>query len=186
MRRIMVLLLLTALLLCGCGGAENLLAPAIEFRAALVQAGGCSFTANITADNGEATDEFTLRCEADETGAVRFEVTQPQTLAGITALVSADGGTVTYDGMAMDFGLLADGNVIPAAAPALAVCCWRQEYLAAAGTDETGYRATYEKDFDEKRLVIDTWFENGIPIYAEVCYNNRRILKLKLSDFKLN
>ena len=47
----MVLLLLTALLLCGCGGAENLLAPAIEFRAALVQAGGCSFTANITADN---------------------------------------------------------------------------------------------------------------------------------------
>ena len=58
--------------------------------------------------------------------------------------------------------------------------------MAAAGTDETGYRATYEKDFDEKRLVVDTWFENGIPIYAEVCYNNRRILKLKLSDFKLN
>ena len=186
MRRILALLILTALCLSGCGGTENLLAPAIEFRAALVQAGGCSFTARVTADDGEATEEFTLRCEAEETGAVRFEVAEPQTLAGITALVSADGGTITYDGMAMDFGLLANGNVIPAAAPALVLCCWRQEYLAAAGADETGYRATYEKDFDEKRLVVDTWFENGIPFYAEVCYNNQRILKLELSDFKLD
>lgn len=186
MRRITVLLILAALLLSGCGGTENPLTPAIEFRAALVQAGGCSFTVKVTADSGEATDEFTLQCAADETGTVRFTVTQPQSLAGITATVSADGGTVTYDGMAMEFGLLANGNVIPAAAPALAVCCWRQEYLAAAGTDETGYRATYEKDFDEKRLIADTWFENGIPIYAEVCYNNRRILKLEFSDFKLN
>lgn len=185
MRRILVLLALAALLLSGCGGTENLLTPAIEFRASLVQAGGCSFTAKVTADDGEAVEEFTLRCASDEMGAVRFEVAAPQTLAGITATVSADGGTITYDGMAMDFGLLANGNVIPAAAPALVVCCWRQEYLAAAGADETGYRATYEKGFDEKRLVVDCWFENGIPIYAEVCYNNQRVLKLELSDFKL-
>lgn len=186
MRRILAILILAALLLSGCGGAENALAPAIEFRAALVQAGGCSFTARVTADDGEAVAEFTLRCVSEDTGAVQFEVVAPETLAGITATVSADGGTITYDGMAMEFGLLANGNVIPVAAPALVLCCWRQEYLAAAGTDEAGYRATYEKDFDEKRLVVDTWFENGIPIYAEVCYNSRRILKLELSDFKLN
>ena len=186
LRRFLALLLLTVLLLSGCAGAGDVLAPAIEFRAALVQAGGCSFTAEVTADDGEAVETFTLDCTVDETGAVHFEVVQPQTLAGITATVSADGGTITYDGMAMDFGLFANGNVIPAAAPALVVCCWRQEYLAAAGTDETGYRATYEKDFDEKRLVVDSWFENGIPICAEVCYNNQRILKLTLSDFQLN
>ena len=133
LRRFLALLLLTVLLLSGCAGAGDVLAPAIEFRAALVQAGGCSFTAEVTADDGEAVETFTLDCTVDETGAVHFEVVQPQTLAGITATVSADGGTITYDGMAMDFGLFANGNVIPAAAPALVVCCWRKKKGEPAG-----------------------------------------------------
>ena len=43
-----------------------------------------------------------------------------------------------------------------------------------------------QKDFDEKRLVTDTWFENGVPICAEVCYNGQRILKILISSFTLN
>ena len=47
------------------------------------------------------------------------------------------------------------------------------------------FRATYEKDYEEKMLKVDTWFENGIPIYAEVCYNGQRILNLTISEFSL-
>ena len=51
--------------------------------------------------------------------------------------------------------------------------------------DNTNARFLTEKDFDEKMLKVDTWFENGIPICAEVCYNNQRILNLTISDFTM-
>lgn len=182
MRRILAVGVLAALLLSGCGEADPI-APAVAFRAELVRAGGCSFTAEVTADSGDAVDVFTLRCDADGTSAVAFEVVSPETLGGITATVSPDGGTVTYDGMAMDFGLLAGGNVIPAAAPALAVFCWREAYIAAVGTAEDRLRVTYEKDFDEKQLTVDTDFKNGVPIFADMCYNGQSILRLTIEDF---
>lgn len=174
-------------LLCtGCGGETSPVQEAVEFRAALVQAGGCTFRAEVTAEFSDSVEYFTLDCQGKGDGTTDLTVVAPETIAGITATVSDRGGTVTYDGMAMDFGLLANGNVIPAAAPAIVFCCWTEEYIAAAGQEEAGYRVSYEKNFDEKRLNVDTWFENGIPIYAEVCYNGARILKLTISDFRMN
>lgn len=186
MRRGMILLTVCLCLLLGaCTGEESAVSPAIEFRAGLVQAGGCTFQAEVEADFGENVERFTLECDAAAGGAVDLTVLSPETLAGITATVSEAGGKITYDGMAMDFGLLANGNVIPAAAPALAVRCWTSEYIASVGEEEGLCRVTYEKDYDEKKLIVDTWYENGIPICAEVCYNNQRILKMTISEFSL-
>ena len=179
------ILLCICVLFTACGTESQTLAPAIEFRAALVQAGGCTFRAEVRADFGETVAFFCMDCDAEADGILRLTLTAPETLAGITATVTDAGGKVTYDGMALDFGLMAGGNVIPAAAPALAVDCWIREYIASAGQEEERYRVTYEKDFDEKKLVVDTWYENGVPICAEVCYNDQRILKLLISDFTL-
>ncbi len=187
MRRILALLMTAACVLLGaCGGEESSISTAVEFRAALVRKGGCSFCAEISADFGESVVNFTVNCEAEAEGTTYLTVIEPETLAGITATVSEGGGKITYDGMAMDFGLLAGGNVIPAAAPAIAVTCWVKEYIASAGMEGELYRATYEKDFDEKMLKVDTWYENGVPICAEVCYNNKRILKITITDFSMN
>ena len=173
-------------LLCGCASEESILQPAIEFRAALLQAGGCSFRAAIEADFGDRVEVFTVDCDLDEDGTARLTLIEPESLAGITCSVTDGGGKITYDGMSVDFGLLANGNVIPAAAPALTALCWREEYISAAGTEQDAYRVTYEKDFEEKRLQIDTYFKNDLPFFAEVCYNNQRILKLEISDYSLH
>ena len=162
-----------------------MLEPAIEFRAALLQAGGCSFRAEIEADFGDTVECFTVDCAFTTDGTARLTLIEPETLAGITATVTNGGGKITYDGMAVDFGLLANGNVIPAAAPALTALSWSGEYISAAGWEDDVYRVTYEKDFDEKRLQIETYFKNDLPILAEVCYNNQRILKLTISDYSL-
>ena len=187
MRRISALLmmLLTACF-CGCQSEESTLRPAIEFRADLVQAGGCNFSAEVEADFGDTTEQFSLYCEAQQ-DSMDITVTAPETLEGITAHITGDGGRITYEGMSAEFGLLANGNVSPAAAPAITAACWQREYISAAGQEDDGlYRVTYEKDYDEKRLIVDTWFKNDLPIYAEVCYNNQRILKLTITDFALN
>ena len=151
-------------LLSGCASEESVLEPAIKFRADLLQAGGCSFRAKIEADFGDRVELFAVDCD----------------------YVTDGGGMITYDGMAVEFGLLANGNVIPAAAPALTALCWSGEYIAAAGTEENAYRVTYEKDYGDKRLQIDTYFKNDLPFFAEVCYNHQRILKLDLSDYSFH
>ena len=180
-----VLMMCLCLLLGGCGGRSQGVSPAIAFRASLVQAGGCSFRAELTADYGDYVVPFTLDCETEVNGPTHFTVAAPETLAGITAAVDETGGTVTYDGLMMDFGLLANGRLAPAAGPAVVAYCWSSAYLAAGGEEDGRFRATYEKDYEEKMLKVDTWFENGIPIYAEVCYNGQRILNLTISEFSL-
>ena len=154
-------------ILAACGTQEEPLSPAIEFRAKLAQS-GCTFHADVTADLGETAVQFAMDCAMDTEGTVRLTVTEPERISGITATVAADTGKLTYDGMALDFGLLANGNVVPAAAPAIAA----------------DYRAAYERDFDEKCLFVDTWFENAVPICAEVCYNGQRILKIQITEFQ--
>ena len=187
MRRVLAVLMTTiCLLLCGCAGEESAVSPAIAFRAELVQAGGCTFCAEVTADFGTTVEQFSLEAQANADGTAALEVLAPETIAGITATTSEGGGSITFDGMAVDFGLLANGNVIPLAAPSIAAACWMREYICAAGEEDGLYRVTYERDYDEKRLIVDTWFENGLPICAEVCYNNQRFLKILITEFSMN
>ena len=120
-------------------------------------------------------------------GPTLLTVAAPETLAGITAAVDETGGTVTYDGLMMDFGLLANGRLAPAAGPAVVAYCWSSAYLAAGGEEDGPVPARpMRKDYEEKNaqgghLVL----KNGIPIYAEVCYNGQRILNLTISEFSL-
>lgn len=182
--RRMALVLAICLLLCGCTATDLAMNEAIEFRSALVQSGQCSYTAKICADFGETVEEFTLSCSSLADGTTELTILEPQTLAGLTATVTNAGGTVTYDGMAVAFGLLADGALAPAAAPALTVACWSSEYIAYAETLDSGIRVTYEKGYDAAAIQVDTWFENSLPIYAEVCYNGERVVQMTFSDFQ--
>ena len=182
MRRTIAILLLVCCL-WGCGGEESTLTPAIAFRAELVQAGGCNFTASITVDYGQRVQCFRLACDADGEGTTKLTLLEPDTIAGVTATVSDGGGRITYDGMALDFGLLANGSLSPAAAPGVLATCWLKEYISDGGESEIGYQVRYWKKIEEKELYINTFFENGIPILAEVCYNNHGILKIEISDF---
>ena len=175
--------MIIAIVLCifctACSKEE--ISPAVDFRAELVQK-DCHFIADIEADFGQTVQNFTLQCKTQEE-ELRFEVLEPESLSGITATVSDSGGTVTYDGMAMDFGLLANGNVIPAAAPAIIADCWKGAYISAVGREDDFYTVTYERDHDEKKLAVQTWFEKGLPISAEICYNQERVIKITIREF---
>lgn len=184
MRRFAAIIVLIGIFLTGCASEKDTLSPAIEFRAAAARA-GCRFHTAVQADLGETAVQFAMDCDAGPDGAVALTVTEPETLSGITARAAAESGQLTFEGLALDFGLLANGNVVPAAAPAIVVDCWLRQYISSAGQEEERYRVTYERDFDEKKLFVDTWFENAVPICAEVCYNGQRILKLQITDFTL-
>lgn len=171
--------------LSGCGGKESgSVGEAMAFRTKLLSAQGCAFTGAITADYGDRSYSFTVDCEGDKDGNLDFSVTAPETIAGISGRVEAQGGKLTFDDTALDFGLLADGQVSPVTCPYFMVDAWRQAYLAAAGQTEDGLRVTFDTSFDASPLSVDLWLQDGMPTFCELAYDGRRILSMEIQNFR--
>lgn len=186
MRKKLILLVLPLLLLLGCS-AQTPAQPPLSFRTALLQAGGCCFTADITADYGQTVTNFTLQCTfSPETGA-QLTVTEPASIAGITAHVDESAAYVSYDDTQLALGTLANGTLAPLAAPYVLGQCWAGEYIDSTGKDGEFLRATYRMGYEEAELIVDTWFSDDpfVPVCAEISFDGRMILRAALSDFSL-
>ena len=184
MRRLSAILLGCLFLFCGCGEKDGHLSEGIAFRSKLVQQNGCRFRAEITADKGSDILRFCLDCEGDGQGNVSFVLTEPETLAGISGTISEAGGKITYDGMSVDFGLLLQDAIAPAAAPALLVNSWISGYMLWGGKDGETYCMCCEQVLEGRSLEVESFFKNELPFYAEVCYNGSRILEIQIIDFQ--
>ena len=144
-------------------------------------------TAAITADYGESAASFTLDCVfSPETGA-SVTVTEPESIAGIQAQVKDTAASVSYDGMQLGLGSLANGNLAPLAAPYVLGQCWAGEYIDATGTEDGLLRTTYRMGYEEKELVVDTWFsqEPLTPVRAEISFEGRMVLRTDISAFSV-
>lgn len=156
----------------------------MDFRAQLLQAGCCRFSAELTACEEAEAYEFGVECICCTDGTAELTLTAPQTLAGIKANCGAGGGELVFDGMAVGFSDLAGGRVSPVSAPALLVSCWAESYIRSVGEEDGLCRVTYEHGYDEAKLIVDCWFnEKNVPIFAEICYNGETVLKTEISDF---
>ena len=109
-----VALLCIVTMLSGCACQRQLMDRCMALRAELLASEGCSFQAEITADYGDAIQEFTLKCLGKSDGALGFEVLEPDSISGITGRFSGDAGQLTFDDVALQFPLLADGSFMPA------------------------------------------------------------------------
>ena len=98
-----VTILLTVSFLSGCAGQNRDLERGIELRTQLLGSSGCSFDADITADYGDKVYSFSLQCQADDGGNLRFTVTKPDSIAGIQGSVDGTDGALTFDGIALPF-----------------------------------------------------------------------------------
>ena len=171
------------LLLTGCSREENLLERGITLRERLSRE-GCQFQAGVEADFGEMTYSFLMDCQVDSQGPLSFKVVSPETIADITGVISAGKGTLTFDGTLLAFPLLADGEISPVSAPWLLMHTLRGGYLHAAGKEEEGLRLTVYDSYEEDALCLDIWLnEENIPTFAEVLWQGRRILSIRVENF---
>ena len=182
MRRWCLIFLLTLGLLTGCSGREDHLQPALDFRASLLQSGGCSFSCDVVADQGERCYQFSLDC-GYRNGVGSLTLTAPKTVAGISAQVSDRSKGLEFEGVSLELGQLANGSVAPLSVPWLLGSAWESDFLESAGNDGAYYLATYLKDYEDEELTIQTWFEKQIPVFAEISYDGRRVLAITIRDF---
>ena len=157
---------------------------AMELRTELL-ARGCSFTAGIEAHLDDGTAEFTVNCACAPDGNVTLEVTEPASIAGITATVAPGAGNARFDDVALEFGLLADGQLAPMAIPELLYRAWTQEYIRGAGVDGDRFCAVYLSGWGDRELTVEQWISDGVPVYADLWFGTTNAASVTISDFSL-
>ena len=179
--------ILAMFMLTGCAADNQELDRMMNFRASILSGLGCRFEVAITADYQTELYEFKMDFRSDEQGNVYFTVTEPQSICGISGMISNEGGKLTFnDDQGLAFELLADGQVTPVSAPWLLVKTLRGGYVTACGTEADLMRVSIDDGYEEDTMKIDVWFsDDDIPIYAEILWSNRRILSLEVTNFEI-
>ena len=183
MKKCLVWLLAAALLLAGCGKKAASQAESLRQRYREMQA--AHMEAEITCHLETENRTFTVSCDWTPTGA-GTTVTGPEDLAGLTASVSGEDLTVSYDGAALSAGSLRD--VAPANCLPWLLRAMEEGYLVDAGQETL-------EGLDCLRLALDTtapggkvlctvWLGgDGGPLYAEFSQDSRVVLTARLLSF---
>ena len=177
---------LCLVLLPGCSGKNRELEQGLKLRTRLLNSSGCSFETDITADYGDQIHRFCLQCQMDEGGTIRFSVTKPDSIAGITGSVDGEKGALSFDETLLHFPLLADNQVSPISAPWLLAKTLRSGYITSAGSEGEYTRLTIDDSYRQDALHLDIWLDrDNSPVKAEIRYRERKILSLDVKNFTI-
>ena len=173
------------LLLCGCSGKNEELDRAMALRAQLL-GHDCSFDAEITADYGDKLHTFGMHCVGDNDGVVRFEVTSPDTLAGITGILNGEEGKLTFDDQGVAFSMLADGQVTPVSGPWILMKTLLGGYITACNEEDGFLHLMINDSYADDALELEIWLDGeSRPIQTEIGYDGRRILTMEIENFQI-
>lgn len=184
-RRIGVFVLAAALLLCGCQGGKSEVQESLDFRVKLLDAASCSFTADVRADFGERVAQFSLDCVYEpQDSRATLTVTGPESIAGVAATVEGGDAVVSFDGLRLELGTLANGRVAPLQLPKLLGDAWAYGYVESQAKLTDGWLVSYRSGYGDDELLVYTWFDSQlIPTEAEVYYDDTRLLSAELKSF---
>ena len=185
MRKLVVLLLSFLLgLLPGCGGGKDAVAQAMDLRARLLSSNGYTFDTEVTADFGDKVYTFSMNCRADNAGNVTFTVILPETIAGISGVIDSNGGKITFDDVALAFGLLADGRLTPVSAPWILVHTLHYGYIVSCAQADEGLMLSINNSYEDDALNLSVYLgQDGLPVGAEIFNDGSRILSLSVNNF---
>ena len=182
MKKILLSLLVLSML-TGCRNSDNSLERGLALREKMLQS-GCCFLAEITADYGDRTFSFQMQCNADVEGNLSFTVQKPESISGITGTIGATGGKLTFDNTVLAFSMMADGEISPVSCPWILIRTLQSGYVASSVRESEGIHLTVHDSYEEDALLLDIWLDsNELPKYAEVLWQGRRILSIRVDNF---
>ena len=182
MKKIVVVVMLL-LILTGCNGKQGDMDGALQLRARLANT-GCTFMAKVTADYGDTIYTFALQCSYSSAGDLQFTVKEQSTIEGIGGKITASGGELVFDDVALAFELLADGQLSPVSAPYILMKALRGGYMTVAGMDGEYTRVTVQDSYSDDALTVDVWInQENIPVQGEILFDGRRILTIQVESF---
>ena len=183
MRLKVVVCLIVALLFTGCKNTSAPLENAISLRNKILASNGCSFSATVTADYGDAVYHFSMDCTADKEGNLTFRVTEPETIAGIQGKLTATGGALTFDDQVLAFPTLADGEISPVTAPWVFMKTLRSGYIRSCTEGNSSYQIEIDDSYEEDALRLLISINDYVPTNGEIFWNGRRVITINVEHF---
>lgn len=173
-------------LLCGCMSSNSNVDRALELRQQILNANTCEFDAIITADYTDEIYTFSLRCNVDSAGVMKFEVIEPESISGISGTISSTQQSLTFDNTVLAFAPMADGYITPVYAPWVFINSLRCGYINACTELKDGLIIRIDDSYHDNPLQVDIHLNNEeIPVFAEILWQGRRVLTLAIEDFKI-
>ncbi len=183
-RAIACALMMTLLLLPGCGEREEALKEGFgTLREAVTQAGSISFHAELTASRADTVESYSLSAAYDGSETT-VEVLAPALIAGITATALRGETAVSFQGVELGAGPLDEEGLTPMSAipvmlDAIAsayveLLWWEGDYLAA-------------RLFVGEDAVLTLWLDRQslLPAAAEVATGGRTVIAMQITDFQI-
>ena len=177
------LICLVLILLCGCAADSGGLDRAMALRGKIQQK-EVTFEARITADYGDKVHIFAMECHGDILGNVKFTVTEPENISGITGTIEKGSGKLTFDDQMLAFDILADELISPVSAPWVLLETLRSGYLTFCSADGELLRVAIDDSYAENALHLEVWLDSqDIPQRSEVYWQGRRLLSIEVKNF---
>ena len=159
---------------------------AMELRKSMNESSECTFQAMITADYGDVLYEFHMDCAVDSSGNVKFSVVSPESIAGITGIITAEEAAITFDDKVLAFPMLADAQITPVTAPWIFIRTLRGGFLTGCSKDNDYICLYLDDSYEEQALHLEIYADlSMVPQYVEVIWKDRHILTMRIKDFTI-
>ena len=183
MRRWILPALMISLLLTGCGDSAR--EREIDgMRKTLAAAEEIAVTADITANLGSERFSCTLRC-TQTAKQTAVELTAPETVAGIRAVVGGDGMQLEYAGLSLGVGGWTP-DAAPVTALPLLLTALQSGSTLRCWTEWEEERTLFVREYyvtDDAAMTV--WYDAStlLPAHAELRRGGETVLRCEILDF---
>lgn len=173
-------------LLIGCSSQDRIMNKVILLRSQIDKAETINFQCKVTADYGDSLYVFGLNCEYGSNQTLKWEVSEPETIAGLCGSIVNDKGQFVFDQEKLMFELLADGQITPIGAPWVLLKAIHSGYVRSCGVDDDCVQVQIDDSFSGLQFSVDVWLDKeGTPKRGEIIWQGRRIVSIEIIDFKI-
>ena len=138
-RKCLICVLMTTLLLAGCGraGGNEAEELALAIRGEYLAMDRCAAEASVTADYGQRVYRYEMAVSAEGEETV-LTLSAPETVAGLTARLSGADSRLEFDGVSVETGPLDGQGLTPVSALPVLLEAARSGYITACALEEDG------------------------------------------------
>ena len=139
MRKRLLCVLMTTLLLTGCGkaGVNEAEELALTIRGEYLAMDSCAVQAAITADYGQRVYQYELAAAVNGEETL-LTLSAPETVAGLTARIAGEDSRLEFDGLSVETGPLDGNGLTPVSSVSALLEAARSGYITACALEEEG------------------------------------------------
>lgn len=178
------------LLLAACAGGGTGKTETVDLRQRYHDMAGCTMEAAVTCGQEGLEWEALLRCDYAPEGESTVEVLEPESIAGVRAVLSDGDWHIEYEDACLNAGTLSSQEISPAVCLPRLMSALRDGWLLEENREEWNetpcLRLTVDQSgLQDGKIVSTVWLrqEDGVPLRGEIAVDGEVILTADFTSF---